>query len=119
MSVHATPTAHGHGHGHDQGQEHGPHLTVRMMLMIYAALIGLMFLTVGMALIDLGRANFLIAMGIATVKMILIVLYFMHVRYSPRLTWVFSSAAFLWLLILVGGLLNDYWTRGFLNVPGK
>ena len=96
-----------------------PHLTPRTYLIIYGALLGLMLLTVGVAFLDLGPANFAIAMGIATVKMALIILYFMHVRYSDRLTWVFSTAAFLWLVILIIGTLNDYFTRGELNVPGK
>jgi cytochrome c oxidase subunit 4 len=98
---------------------HPPHITPKTYLVIYAALLGLMFLTLGAASVDLGPANFLVAMGIATVKMVLIILYFMHVRYSDRLTWVFSSAAFLWLVIMIVGTLNDYFTRGFLNVPGK
>ena len=58
-------------------------------------------------------------MGIAAAKMVLIILYFMHVRYSDKLTWVFSTAAFLWLLIFIVGTLNDYFTRGFLDSPGS
>jgi cytochrome c oxidase subunit 4 len=108
-----TTTPHG-----AEGRE-GQHITVRTLYVIYGCLIGLMFLTYGAALLDLGRANFLIAMGIATTKMVLIILYFMHVRYSEKLLWVFSTAAILWLIILVVGLLNDYFTRGYLNVPGK
>ncbi|MGE3818027.1 MAG: cytochrome C oxidase subunit IV family protein [Isosphaeraceae bacterium] len=103
---------------HDLGQAHAPHLTVKVMLVIYVALLGLMALTILAATIDLGRANFMIAMGIATIKMVLILLYFMHVKYSPKLTWIFSSAAFLWLVILVVGILNDYFTRDTI-VPGK
>ncbi|MFO0953853.1 MAG: cytochrome C oxidase subunit IV family protein [Isosphaeraceae bacterium] len=108
-------------HPHDPAHPlaHTGHITVKTLLTIYGALIFLMFLTYGAAKVDLGRANFLIAMGIATVKMVLIILYFMHVRYSPKLTWVAALGSFLWLLVLVGGLMNDYWTRGFLNVPGK
>ena len=78
-----------------------------------------MALTVVAALFDLGAANFAVAMGIAAVKMVLIILYFMHVRYSDKLTWVFSTAAFLWLLILIVGTLNDYFTRGFLDSAGR
>ena len=58
-------------------------------------------------------------MVIALAKAIMIVLIFMHVRYSERLVWVFSGAAFLWLLILIALTLNDYFTRGWLNIPGK
>ena len=101
-------------HSHDQ-----PQIGPRTYLIIYGALLGLMALTVVAALFDLGAANFAVAMGIATVKMVLIILYFMHVRYSDKLTWVFSTAAFLWLLIFIIGTLNDYFTRGFLNSTGK
>lgn len=89
-----------------------PHVAVRTYLVIYVALLGLMALTVVAALFDLGPANFVVAMGIAAVKMVLIILYFMHVRYSDRLTWVFSFAAFLWLVILVSGFLIEVLNRG-------
>jgi cytochrome c oxidase subunit 4 len=113
MSTHTVTPAHPHG-------EHAHPIAVKTLLVIYGCLIGLMFLTYIMAKFDLGRANFLIAMGIATVKMTLIILYFMHVRFGERLIWVASTAAFLWLLIFIGGVLNDYWTRDYLiNVPGK
>lgn len=104
MSQTVTPTAH---HDHPEG-----HIGPRTYLVIFVALLGLMALTIIAALFDLGSANFIVAMGIASVKMVLIILYFMHVRYSDKLTWVFSVAAFLWLLILIGGFLNDYFTRG-------
>ena len=100
-------------HAHDQ------HIGLRTLYTVYGALLVLMLLTFGAAFIDMGPFNFAIAMGIATVKMVLIILYFMHVRFSSKLVWVFSFAAFFWLLIFVIGTLNDYFTRGFLNVPGK
>jgi cytochrome c oxidase subunit 4 len=112
----STISSHGsaHSHGHDER-----HVSVKTYLVVYFALLGLMTLTVVAALFDLGAANFGVAMAIATVKMVLIILYFMHVRYSDKLVWVFSSAAILWLLIFIVGTLNDYMTRGFLEVPGK
>lgn len=119
MSVHAAVNPQGHDHAPATPHGGGGHVPVKMLFVIYGALLGLMFLTYFIALFDLGRANFLIAMGIAATKMALILLYFMHVRYSERLVWVFSTAAFLWLLILITGLMNDYFTRGFINVPGK
>ena len=98
---------------------HTPHIDVKTLYIIYGALLGLMLLTFGAAFLDMGLANFPIAMGIATVKMALIIIYFMHVRYSSTLIRVFSCAAFFWLIVLVIGMLNDYFTRGYLNVPGK
>jgi cytochrome c oxidase subunit 4 len=96
-----------------------PHITPKTYLIVYGALMSLMALTLVAALFDLGIVNFALAMGIATVKMVLIILYFMHVRYSDRLTWVFSSAAIVWLLILIALTLNDYFTRGLIDVAGK
>jgi cytochrome c oxidase subunit 4 len=92
---------------------------VQTYLVIYGVLMGLLLLTVAAALIDLGPFQFAAAMLIALIKGILIVLFFMHVRYSERLVWIFSGASFLWLLILIVFTLNDYLTRGWLNVPGK
>src|SRR4051794_17746426 len=92
-----------HSHTHDQ-----PHIGLKTYFVIYGALLGLMALTFGAAWVDLGAANFPVAMTIATAKTVLIVLYFMHVRYSDKLTWVFATAAFLWLLIFIVGTLNDY-----------
>lgn len=51
------------------------------------------------------------ALAIAALKALLVVLFFMHVRYSSRLTWVFTSAAFIWLGILFALTFNDYFTR--------
>ena len=71
----------------------------------------LLFLSVGVAEVNLGRWNFLAAVAIATCKAILILLIFMHVRYSPRLIWLFSIAGFFWLAILFSLTFSDYATR--------
>ena len=86
---------------------------------VYAALMVMLLATVGAAYVDLGPFNFLLTMIIAVVKAVLIALIFMHVRYSERLVWIFACAAFFWLAILIGMSLNDYFTRGWLNIPGK
>ena len=96
-----------------------PPRTVKTYLMVYAALMVLLVATVGAAFIDLGRATSLVAMVIAVIKAVLIVLIFMHVRYSEKLVWIFAGAAFLWLAILLALTLNDYFTRGWLNILGK
>ena len=75
--------------------------------------------TVGAAFIDIEPFNFALTMVIAVAKAVMILLIFMHVRYSERLVWVFSSGAFLWLALLIGMSLNDYFTRGWLHIPGK
>ena len=86
---------------------------------IFGILMLLLVATVGAAYINLGPLNLIVAMSIAVTKAVLIILYFMHVRYGNKLTWVFSSAAFVWLAILIVLSLNDYATRGWLNIEGK
>lgn len=78
---------------------------------VAAALLGLFILTVAAAYIDLGNLNIFVALTIAVVKAVLVVLYFMHVRYSTRLTWVFACAGFFWIIILFALTMSDYATR--------
>jgi cytochrome c oxidase subunit 4 len=54
-------------------------------------------------------------MTIATAKATLVVLYFMHVRYSARLVWVIVAAALFWVAILFAFTLGDFYTRGWLS----
>jgi len=84
---------------------------------VFAALMALLAITVGVAYVQLGRFNVVAALTIAVVKALIIILYFMHVRYSPRLTWIFVSAGFFWLLILLSLLSTDYISRDWLPVP--
>ena len=68
-------------------------------------------LTVWVANYDLKQWNAVVALTIAVIKGLLVVLYFMHVRYSSRLTMVFVAAGFIWLIIMVALTLSDYLTR--------
>jgi len=72
--------------------------------------------TVWVANFDLGRWNAVAALTIAVVKGTLVVLYFMHVRYSSRLTWVFVSSGLIWLIVLIALTLGDYMTRGWVKI---
>jgi len=94
-------------------------LPIKNYVAVYVALLVLLAATVGAAYINIEPFNFALTMVIAVAKAAMILLIFMHVRYSDRLTWVFSSAAFLWLGILIALTLNDYFTRDLLNIPGK
>jgi cytochrome c oxidase subunit IV len=91
------------------------HPTTKMFFGIWLALLALLFLTWGVAQFDLGRWNLLAAMTIAVVKMLLVVLIFMHVRYSTRLTWLFVMAGFFWFFIMVTLTMGDYLTRAGLD----
>ncbi|MEK6320597.1 MAG: cytochrome C oxidase subunit IV family protein [Acidobacteriota bacterium] len=88
----------------------------RIYFIIFGALIVLTVATVIVAIYDLGRWNAVVALTIAVLKATLVVLYFMHVRYSSRLTWVFVCAGFFWLAIMVALTLSDYMTRGWLTI---
>ena len=78
---------------------------------IFGILMGLTALTVFAAFHHLGVFNFPVALGIAITKATLVILYFMHVRYAPRVTWAFAGAGFVWLGIMVALTLSDYMTR--------
>jgi cytochrome c oxidase subunit 4 len=90
----------------------------RIYILVFVTLLLLTLVTVDVAFYDAGWLNLYIALTIATCKALLVVLYFMHVRYSPRLTWVFVGAGFFWLAILLVFTLSDYLTRGEIAGPG-
>jgi cytochrome c oxidase subunit IV len=89
----------------------------KLYYVIFGALMILTILTVVVAQKDLGHGlNDIVAMTIAVTKALLVVLYFMHVRYSSRLTWVFVAAGFFWLGIMLVLTLSDYYTRGWFSI---
>lgn len=98
-----------------------PHVVVPVWLyvVVHVALLALTATTAGVAFLDLGPLNNVVAVGIAVVKGLLVILYFMHVRWSPRLVPVAAFAGFFWLALLIAGTMNDYLTRGEMGVPGK
>jgi cytochrome c oxidase subunit 4 len=71
----------------------------------------LMVVTVAAAYIDLGPFNIYVALTIAIVKSTLVVMYFMHVKYNTKITWIFAGAGFLWLIIMFALTMADYVTR--------
>jgi cytochrome c oxidase subunit IV len=80
---------------------------------IYAILMVCTLLTVQIAYLDLGALNTVAALVIAIVKATLVILFFMHVRYSTKLTWLVVAGSVLWLGILLAITLGDYLTRGW------
>jgi cytochrome c oxidase subunit 4 len=83
----------------------------KIYVLIWASLMLLLLLTWGVAQFNLGEFNVIAALTIAVTKMLLVILYFMHIRYSPRRTWIFVAAGFIWLLIMIDLVLGDYLTR--------
>jgi cytochrome c oxidase subunit 4 len=84
---------------------------------IFAALLAMTALTIQVAFLDLGALNIYVAMTIAVIKAMLVVLFFMHLRYSSSLTKLFVSAGLVWLVILIALTVSDYYTRGWQNPP--
>ena len=85
---------------------------------IFGALMVLTAVTVGVAFINLGAFNFPVAIGIAITKATLVVLFFMHVKYSSKLTQMFVGMAIFFVLVLFGLTLTDYLSRGLNTYPG-
>ena len=112
QSVQVDPVHKGHG---------GHHYTPKKLyLWVFFWLIVLLFATVGAAYVHLGHAGgIVVAYIIASVKAALIIMYFMHVRYSSKLTWIFATASFLWLAILLSILMADYGMRDTRRVPAR
>ena len=99
-------------------QEH--HIdSVGTYVKILVALLICTGLTTWVATIDLGPLSTVVALGIATVKMLLVALFFMHVRHSSKLTKLIVTGGLLWLAILLLLTMTDFATRGILGVPGK
>ena len=91
-------------------------LPLRVYYAVFFALMGLTALTTAIAYADLGPMNAVAALAIASLKAVLVLLYFMHVKYAGRLIWVFAAAGFFWLLIFFVLILSDYATR--IQAPG-
>ena len=75
---------------------------------IFAALMVGTAITVAVAFVNLGSFNFPVAIGIAITKATLVILFFMHAKYSTQLTKMFVAMAFFFLAILFGLTLTDY-----------
>ena len=96
--------------------EHAEHSSVHVIPLkiyyaVFATLMVLTGVTVAVAYIDLGAMNTVVALVIAFFKATIVVLYFMHVKYSTRLVKLTVLAGLYWMMILIGLTLNDYLTR--------
>lgn len=93
-------------------------VSIKLYAAIFAALIILTLTTTAVSFINLGGdLNVVVALFIAVCKAVLVILYFMHVRYSSRLTWVFVGAGFFWLSILIALTMSDLLTRTRILFP--
>jgi cytochrome c oxidase subunit IV len=88
--------------------------------LVFVALLALTAVTTAVAYVDLGHFSVVVALAIAVVKMLLVALFFMHLRHSTTLTRIVVVGGLLWLAILIGLSMCDFVSRGWLNsIPGK
>jgi cytochrome c oxidase subunit IV len=87
------------------------HVSEKTYFLVFGALILLTLTTTGAAYLDLGVLNTPVALTIAIAKALLVMVFFMHLRHSDYLTWVFAGAGVLWLLHLLVFVLSDYLSR--------
>jgi cytochrome c oxidase subunit 4 len=80
-------------------------------------LMGLLALTWGVSYINLGVFNLVVALAIAVAKMILIALFFMHIKGSSRLLHLAAFTGLLWLFLMIALTLGDYFGRGWVVAP--
>lgn len=85
-----------------------------MYLAVFGALIVGTILTVVVAYFDLGALNNIVMLAVAIAKALLVILFFMHVRWSSRLTWIVAASGFFWLLIMFSITMADYMSRGWI-----
>ena len=107
-------TENGHQPDHETYAGHAaPHhgATLITYFVIFFSLMILTILTVWVSRIDLGEWNTVVAMTIAVVKALLVILWFMHVIHSPRMTWIVVISSFLWLGVMFTLFFADYLTR--------
>lgn len=106
-----------HGLGHQEAavdDSHAAHHIVppKVYALVLVALLILTWLTVSVAYMNFGGIwNLVLALGVATIKATLVVLFFMHVKYSGRLVHLTIGASLLFFILLIAGTLMDVYTR--------
>src|SRR5688500_10727421 len=85
---------------------------------VLGALMVLTVVTVAVAYVDMGAINTAVALGMASFKASIVILYFMHVKYASRLTKLIVISGLFFLAILLTLAMADYGSRGWVNPPG-
>ena len=91
--------------------------SAKVYTLIFLALLALTGITTAVAYVDLGPFSVVVALAIAVVKMLLVALFFMHLRHSTMLTRVVVIGGLLWLAIMIAFTMSDFVSRGW--VPGR
>ncbi len=113
---HSPEATHQH-HLHIEASEpthHAEHIvSPRVYLIIGACLLVLTATTTAVSYMELGTFNAVVALAIACIKMSLVVLFFMHVKYSSRLTMLTVAAGFFTFIVLITMTMTDYISRAW------
>jgi len=100
---------------HSEEEYHQLHMNIPRYIGVFLVLIVGTVLTYYAATVDMDRifpgANTLVALLIAFTKMSCVMLFFMHVYWSPRMIWLGAVASFFWLAIMFSYTMQDYLTR--------
>jgi cytochrome c oxidase subunit 4 len=100
-------------------ETHEPVDSVMTYLLVFLALAAATVITTAIAFVDLGPFSVVVALAIAICKMLLVVLFFMHVRHSTNLTKLVLLGGILWFFILIGMTYTDFGSRTWMGVPGR
>jgi cytochrome c oxidase subunit IV len=92
-------------------------LSLKSYLIVFGMLVVLTVVTTGVAYVDLGFFNVIVALTIAISKALLVVMFFMHLAHSAHRTQVVAGAGILWLLILITFTVSDVLTRSWISSP--
>ena len=104
----------------NEHSQHAVHIVpIPVYLGVFFALVIGTLVTWQVSLIDLGRLNAVVALTIAVCKATLVVLFFMHVKYSTKLTKLVVICGIFWLLIFLTVTEADLLTRTWMGVPGR
>jgi cytochrome c oxidase subunit 4 len=103
---------------HDQRDDHHHIVTPATYVKAIVVLMVLLIVTVLAAEVEMGILNVPIALLIATTKAIVIMMYFMHLKFSSKLVWIFAGVAFVFVGIMFALTMSDYFTRDWLANPG-
>lgn len=106
-----------HHQVHHDDAPHGHVTPISVYLAIFATLMVLTGVTVAVAYVNVGQFNKVVALGIASFKATLVVLYFMHVKYASRLTKLIVVTGLFFLAILLSETMVDYASRMWVNPP--
>lgn len=102
-------SSHSHAHAGSHGHHDGPgHVLDRSVYnRVFVTLIVLTVITVAVSRVDFGVLNIVVAMVIASIKALTVALFFMHLKFEDKLTWLYAFFPILLLFTLIGGVFTD------------